>query len=578
MFDTFSLPFVQDALWVVVPLAVASGILGTWIVLRGLAFYSHAVGTAAFPGLVLADGLGFAAPIGALGAAAVLAGGVWLVTRGSRTAYDSATAIVLVGCLAIGVILASDVFGSGSNIETLLFGSLLVVDGSDIALAIGVAALALALNAALGPRWLARGFDPEHARSFGSGARALDGVLLATVALAAVAALSVVGALLATALLVVPAATTRLWFHRLLPWQAATVALSALEGIAGVWLSVETDAPPGATIAVLAGGVFAVSAVARIVPRPAAAAGAGAALLALLSGCGGGATGAPDGKVAVVASTTQIADFTRAVGGDRVSVTQLLRPNTDPHDFEPRPSDVASTADARLILGNGLGLDPWLDDVADNAGAKPRPVYLGAHVPVVRPGEDGEPGDPHWFQDPANVEAAVELIRDRLKQVDPADVAGYDRRAEAYLRRLGMLDAGITRCMAQVEPAERKLVTDHDAFGYFAQRYGIRVVGAVIPSQTTQSQPSAGDIADLAQTVEREHVQAIFPEEALNPKLAEALARQTGATAQYKLYGDTLGPEGSRAETYLGMEATNADAMVRGFTGGGKGCPIAGLT
>src|SRR5215208_6971986 len=281
MFDTFSLPFVQDALWVLLPLSIAGGVLGTWIVLRGLAFYSHAVGTAAFPGLVLADGLGFAAPLGALGAAGVLGAGVWLLTRGRRTAPDSATAIVLVGCLAAGVILASDVFESGSNIETLLFGSLLVVDDGDIALALAVAAGTLVLTVVLGPRWLARGFDPDHASALGAGARLLDAVLLAAVALAAVAALSVVGALLATALLVVPAATTRLWFHRLLPWQTATVVLTALEGVAGVWLSVETDAPPGATIAVLAGGVFALSAVARVVPKPAALS-AGAVLLTAL--------------------------------------------------------------------------------------------------------------------------------------------------------------------------------------------------------------------------------------------------------------------------------------------------------
>src|SRR3954454_3815618 len=326
MFDTFSLPFVQQALWVLLPLSVAGGVLGTWIILRGLAFYSHAVGTAAFPGLVLADGLGFAAPLGALGAAGVFAGGVWLVTRGRRTAPDSATAIVLVGSLALGVILASDVFESGSNIETLLFGSLLVVDDGDIRLAVAVALLTLLLTVALGPRWLARGFDAENARALGAGGRLQDAALLATVALAAVAALSVVGALLATALLVVPAATTRLWFDRLLPWQLATVALTAVEGVAGVWLSVETDAPPGATIAVLAGGVFVLSAVAHVVPKPAALAAGALVLAALVAGCGGD-DAAADGKVPVVATTTHVADFTRAVGGDDVSVTQLLKPN-----------------------------------------------------------------------------------------------------------------------------------------------------------------------------------------------------------------------------------------------------------
>src|SRR4051794_25664098 len=462
MFDTFSLPFVQQALWVLLPLSVAGGVLGTWIVLRGLAFYSHAVGTAAFPGLVLADGLGFAAPLGALGAAAVLAVGVWVVTRGRRTAPDSATAIVLVGCLALGVILASDVFASGSNIETLLFGSLLVVDDGDIRLAVAVALLTLILTAALGPRWLARGFDAENARALGAGGRAQDAALLGTVALAAVAALSGVGALLATALLVVPAATTRLWFDRPLAPALGTPRLPAAPGAAGVWLSVEPDAPPGATIAVLAGGMFLLGAVARVVPKPAALAAGALVLAALAAGCGSDADA--DGKLPVVATTTQVADFTRAVGGSRVSVTQLLKPNTDPHDFEPRPSDVRAVAEAKAVFVNGLGLDVWIDGVADRSGGDAPVTDLGAAVPVKRAGEEGDRSDPHWFHDARNVEVAVDLIRDRLAKADPAHARGYVRNAAAYVRKVRALDKGIAGCMGAVPPAKRKLVTDHDAF------------------------------------------------------------------------------------------------------------------
>ena len=124
------------------------------------------------------------------------------------------------------------------------------------------------------------------------------------------------------------------------------------------------------------------------------------------------------------------------------------------------------------------------------------------------------------------------------------------------------------RCRA----TQRKLVTDHDALGYFAARYGIDVVGAAIPARTTAAQPSAGELADLVETIEREHVQAVFPESSVNSKVAETLARETGATARYELYGDTLGPAGSSGDTYLKMEAANADAMVQGFTGGRARC------
>jgi ABC-type Zn uptake system ZnuABC Zn-binding protein ZnuA len=128
--------------------------------------------------------------------------------------------------------------------------------------------------------------------------------------------------------------------------------------------------------------------------------------------------------------------------------------------------------------------------------------------------------------------------------------------------------------MRLVPAPKRKLVTDHDAFGYFARRYGLDVLGAVIPSQTTQAQPSAGETARLIDLIRRQHVNAVFPESSINPKLAQTIARETGASSSYTLYGDTLGPKGSTGETYLGMEAANAKAIVRGLTGGRLQCHL----
>jgi ABC-type Mn2+/Zn2+ transport system permease subunit len=288
MLGPFELPFVQRGLIEVLILAVPAGLLGTWIVLRGLAFFSHAVGTAAFPGLVLADGLGFAAPLGAFGAALVFTAGNAALGRGRDRGRDSVVALILVGCLAAGVILASDVFGSGANVETLLFGSLLLIDSSDIALAAVAAAATIVATVLIGARWLAQGFDPGATVS-GWEARLLDAALLGLIALATTAALSVVGALLVSALFVVPAATARLFTRRMRSWQLASVALVAAEGTAGLWLSVKTDAPPGATIACVAGAVFAIVALAQALARlPRAALGVAAAtvVLALLaSGC-----------------------------------------------------------------------------------------------------------------------------------------------------------------------------------------------------------------------------------------------------------------------------------------------------
>ena len=272
----FDLPFVQRAVVEIALLAVGSGILGTWIVLRGLSFYAHAVGTAAFPGLVLADGLGFSPLLGALATAGLVAIGVTVLARRGRAEYDSATALVLVGALAAGVILASDVFHSQGSVERLLFGSLLLVDRTDQVVAALVAVAVVLVGAVLGRRWLAAGFDRDSARALGARSPLPDLLLLALVAASAVAALDAIGALLATALLVVPAATTRLLVDRLGGWQLATIALVLVEGVVGLWLSVEANAPPGATIAVVGGAVFALVALGRggytlLVARQAAA-------------------------------------------------------------------------------------------------------------------------------------------------------------------------------------------------------------------------------------------------------------------------------------------------------------------
>ena len=577
MLEPFQLPFVQRGLFEILILSVPAGLLGTWIVLRGLAFFSHAVGTAAFPGLVLADGLGFAAPLGAFGAAVIFSVGSALLGRREEEATDSAVAIVLVGCLAVGTILASDVFGSGANVETLLFGSLLLIDGSDLVLAGVAAGLTLVISLLLGHRWLALGFDPAAAAPGAGGW--LDLVLFGLIALAIVAALSVVGALLVTALFVVPALTARLFAERMLSWQLASVVLVALEGTVGLWLSVKTDAPPGATIAVVAGAVFALAAGARALVRarrraPALALAALVAVSALAAGCG--SSGSGNGQLQVVATTTQIGDFVREVGGNAVVVDQILQPNTDPHEYEPRPSDVAGAAEAKLVFANGDELDSWVDQVVSDSGSDAEVVDLGAAVPERLPGEssgaEASRYDPHWWHDPRNAEAAVAAIERRLASADPRHRREFQRNARAYLAKLRELDAGIARCMDSVPAARRKLVTDHDAFGYFADRYGIEVIGAIIPSQTTQAQPSAKDLSALAKLIEREHVEAIFPESSLSPKVAEAIANQTGASADYTLYGDTLGPEDSSGATYLTMEAANANAMVRGFTGGRRGC------
>lgn len=293
--------------------------------------------------------------------------------------------------------------------------------------------------------------------------------------------------------------------------------------------------------------------------------------LAFLAGCGD-----DDGSgsaVAVVATTPQAAEFVREVGGERVAVTQILAPNADPHEYEPRPSDAEALADADLVIRSGGDLDEWLDQLIEGSGTDAPQLTL---IDAVETRTDDGEEDPHWWQDPRNAVRAVAAVRAELESVDPDGAADYRSAAAAYEDRLVRLDREIARCIDSVPPADRKLVTSHDALGYFADRYGIEVIGATIPSLSTQAQPSAGETAELVELIRSTGVRTIFPEAGVSQDLERAIADQAGASVGGELWADTLGPEGSAAATYAGAQQSNADELVRGFTGGETSCRFAG--
>ena len=251
-------PYLQRALLEMLLLAVPAGLLGSWIVLRRLAFFTHAVGTVSFPALVVAAAWGIAPQVAALVAALGFGAAQERLARAGRVGGDAATGLLLVAALAAGVVLASDVFASGAGVDRLLFGSLLGLSDRDLWLTAAVAAGAVALDAALRRHWLATGFEPASARALGLRPVLADRLLLIGIAAAAIVALDAVGALLVTVVLVVPAATVRLLCDRLAPLQAGAVALAAAEGVAAVYAADALNVGAGPALAVLGGAVFAV--------------------------------------------------------------------------------------------------------------------------------------------------------------------------------------------------------------------------------------------------------------------------------------------------------------------------------
>jgi ABC-type Zn uptake system ZnuABC Zn-binding protein ZnuA len=274
----------------------------------------------------------------------------------------------------------------------------------------------------------------------------------------------------------------------------------------------------------------------------------------------------PQGRILnVVATTTQVADFATNVGGDRVRVTSLFKPNVDPHDYEPSPADIDAIARADLVVENGAGLETWLHDTVASSGFRGPVVDTSQGVRLRQVG--GET-DPHIWQNPRNAQLMAANIDRAMATADPADAAAFRANLDAYSKQLQALDTEVQRQIDSL--ANRKLVTNHDAFGYYVDRYGLQFVGSVIPSLDTSAELSGRDIRDLVAKIKATKVEAVFSETSLPPRTAETIAREAGVKVvegENALYGDSLGPPGSDGDTYLKMVRHNTRTIVSNLSG-----------
>jgi ABC-type Zn uptake system ZnuABC Zn-binding protein ZnuA len=291
----------------------------------------------------------------------------------------------------------------------------------------------------------------------------------------------------------------------------------------------------------------------------------------VVAGCSasGGAAGGDrtggGGRLRVVATTTQVADLAANVGGDRVQVTSLLKPGIDPHDYEPSPAEIDTIAHADLVLENGVGLEAWLGDTIDSSGFDGPVVDTsqGLRLRMV-----GGAADPHIWQNPRNAERMAATIDRGLAAAEPSAATTFQANLAAYTRQLQALDREIQRQIDSL--ANRKLVTNHDAFGYYIDRYGLQLVGSVIPSFDTSAELSGRDIRDLVAKIKATGVKAVFSETSLPPRTAETIGREAGVKVvegEDALYGDTLGPRGSDGDTYLKMIRHNTRTIVSNLGG-----------
>jgi zinc/manganese transport system substrate-binding protein len=278
-------------------------------------------------------------------------------------------------------------------------------------------------------------------------------------------------------------------------------------------------------------------------------------------------------KLPVTASFSILGDLVRVVGGDRVAVTTLVGANEDAHVFEAKPSDAKTLLASKLVVLNGLGFEPWAGKLLKSSGYKGETVTAAKGVKAramqeekghgAHAGHAHEEMDPHAWQNPNNVALYVRNIAATLGKVDAAGAATYQANAEAYVKELQALDAWAQAQIATIPADKRKVITSHDAFGYFAAQYGVKFLAP--QGVNTEAEPSAKQVAQLIKQIQREKIRAVFVENMSNPKLIAQLSKDAGATLGASLYADAMSTADQPGATYLQMMRHNVTQLVAGM-------------
>jgi ABC-type Zn uptake system ZnuABC Zn-binding protein ZnuA len=287
----------------------------------------------------------------------------------------------------------------------------------------------------------------------------------------------------------------------------------------------------------------------------------------LLSACGAMQVNQPNQPVKVLVVETFLADITQNIAGDRLIIDTLLPIGVDPHAFQPTPQDVSRIAESQLLIINGAGFETWVVKTLDNAGGQHTVLEAAAGLTSRQPSsnETLDPqhaSDPHFWLDPNNVIKYAENIRDGLTAADPAGKTIYAQNTEKYTHQLTELDQWIKTQVSQIPVEKRLLVTNHESFGYFADRYGFTILGTVIPSTSSEASPSAKQMAAIIDRIKQNSIKVIFLETGANPRLAEQIAQETGAQVITDLYTHSITAAGGEAPSYIEMMKHNVNMLA----------------
>jgi ABC-type Zn uptake system ZnuABC Zn-binding protein ZnuA/ABC-type Mn2+/Zn2+ transport system permease subunit len=558
-----TLAFMQTALVACVALALTNAAVGTLLVLRRMSLDGEVLGHAVMPGAAI--GYLYAGPSPTWLSVGGLASGLAVAAMRGRVRHDARLVAFYLVALALGVVLVA---WRGSNVDVMrvLFGTVLAIDRAALLQIAAASSIILLVVAALYRPFAVGAFDPTFLRAVG--ARAPYGTIFVTmVVLALVASFQAFGTLLAIGPMLLPAAAARCWGLGVAASMALATVFGVVASITGLLVSYHGNLPSGPAIVLTAGLLFGVSLLAaRTSNRVRAAIGL---MLALLP--------APlahsDDRMPVVATFSVIADMLANVGGEHVGIKTIVGAGGDSELYQPTAADVATVASARAVFLNDLNeeFEPWLEPLLKQAAFKGTKVVVSRHVHTLTAEEEHPVSgrqlpaaiDQHAWLDPRNGVIYVRNIADALARLDPPNAGDYRAHAAGYAGQIQAVDDWARGAIGAVSSEKRRVLTSHDSLQYLANAYGITML--TVNGWTNNSEPSAAELAKLAQRIRGARIKALFLDSITDPRAIQRIAGETGAVIGGTLYGDSLSPAGAAADTYLKMLQHDVTTLIAGM-------------
>lgn len=570
--------FLQNALITSVAIGIVAGIIGCFIILRGMSLMGDAISHAVLPGVALSYILGINFFIGAIIFGILASVLITYISQNSTIKSDTAIGITFSSFLALGVILIG-VANSSTDLFHILFGNVLAVQDNDMWITLAIAAIVIVLILIFFRPLQITSFDPNMAKAFGMNVEAYHYLLMLLLTLVSVTAMQSVGTILIVAMLITPAATAYLYTKRLKNMIFLSATLGGLSSLIGLFIGYSFNIAAGSSIVLTSAVMFAFGFFFSPKQRAKNGNKGWITLTALSALIIGGiiaynytqTANEENDKLAVVVTNSILNDITKEVAGDNIDLHSIVPVGKDPHDYEPLPEDVQKSTDADVLFYNGLNLETggnaWFAKLVENANKVEGEDYFKASEGVeplyLEGGEDEGKEDPHAWLDLENGMLYAENIAEVLIEKDPDNAEDYKENLEAYLQKLSTLDQEAKQKFASIPEEHKLIVTSEGCFKYFSKAYG--VPSAYIWEINTEEEGTPDQIRNLVDQLKESNVQSLFVESSVNPNPMESVARDSGVPIYAEIFTDSIAEEGEDGDSYYAMMKWNLDKIYEGL-------------